>query len=85
MINPNNPTGAVYGRELLEEIAKLAEEHQLIVFSDEIYDEMLYEGTEHVPMATLVHDTLCATFSGLSKISTTVGDEGGMYVDGRCS
>jgi alanine-synthesizing transaminase len=73
LINPNNPTGAVYSRELLQAIAALAEEHQLIVFADEIYDQMLYEGAEHVPMATLVHDTLCATFNGLSKIYRACG------------
>jgi alanine-synthesizing transaminase len=73
LINPNNPTGAVYGRELLEEIARTAEEHQLVVLSDEIYDQMLYEGAEHVPMATLVHETLCATFSGLSKVYRACG------------
>ena len=73
LINPNNPTGAVYSRELLEEIARTAEEHQLVVFSDEIYDQMLYEEAEHVPMATLVHDTLCATFSGLSKTYRACG------------
>ena len=73
LINPNNPTGAVYSRELLQAIAALAEEHQLIVFSDEIYDQMLYDGAEHVPMATLVHDTLCATFNGLSKIYRACG------------
>jgi alanine-synthesizing transaminase len=73
VINPNNPTGAVYSRELLEEIAAIAELHQLIVFADEIYDQMLYEGAEHVPMATLVHDTLCASFNGLSKIYRACG------------
>ncbi len=73
LINPNNPTGAVYARELLEAIAAIAEEHRLIVFADEIYDQMLYEGAEHVPMATLVHDTLCATFGGLSKIYRACG------------
>jgi alanine-synthesizing transaminase len=73
LINPNNPTGAVYPRELLEEIARIAEEQQLIVFADEIYDQMLYDGAEHVPMATLVHNTLCATFSGLSKIYRACG------------
>lgn len=73
LINPNNPTGAVYGRELLEEIAAIAEQHQLIVFSDEIYDQILFDGAEHVPMATLVHDTLCATFNGLSKIYRACG------------
>jgi len=73
LINPNNPTGAVYGREALEEIAGIADEHQLIVFADEIYDQMLYDGAQHVPMATLVHDSLCATFGGLSKIYRACG------------
>ena len=73
LINPNNPTGAVYPRALLEEIARIAEAAQLVVFSDEIYDQMLYGEAEHVPMATLVHDTLCATFNGLSKIYRACG------------
>jgi alanine-synthesizing transaminase len=73
LINPNNPTGAVYDRELLQAIARIAEEQQLIVFADEIYDQMLYGDTEHVPMATLVHETLCATFNGLSKIYRACG------------
>jgi len=73
LINPNNPTGAVYSREVLEAIARIADEHQLIVFADEIYDQMLYDGAQHVPMATLVHDTLCATFGGLSKIYRACG------------
>jgi alanine-synthesizing transaminase len=73
LINPNNPTGAVYSRETLTAIARIADEHQLIVFSDEIYDQMLYDGARHVPMATLVHDTLCATFGGLSKIYRACG------------
>jgi alanine-synthesizing transaminase len=73
LINPNNPTGAVYSRSLLEEIARIAEEKHLVVFSDEIYDQMLFGDTEHVPMATLVHDTLCATFNGLSKIYRACG------------
>lgn len=73
LINPNNPTGAVYPRDLLEHIAQIAEEHQIVVFSDEIYDQMLYDGAGHVPMATLVHETLCATFNGLSKIYRACG------------
>jgi len=73
VINPNNPTGAVYPRAVLEEIARLAERHKLVVFSDEIYDQMLYEGAEFVPMATLVHDTLCGTLSGLSKVYRACG------------
>ena len=73
LINPNNPTGAVYGRELLEEVAAIAEENRLVVFSDEIYDEMLYGEATHIPMATLVHDTLCVTFNGLSKVYRACG------------
>jgi len=73
LINPNNPTGAVYRREVLEAIARIADEHQLIVFADEIYDQMLYDGAQHLPMSTLVHDTLCATFGGLSKIYRACG------------
>jgi len=73
LINPNNPTGAVYSREMLEEIVSIAEEHQIIVFADEIYDQMLYGDAVHVPMAALVHDTLCATFNGLSKIYRACG------------
>jgi alanine-synthesizing transaminase len=73
LINPNNPTGAVYGRDALEAVARIADEHQLIVFADEIYDQMLYDDAQHVPMATLVHDSLCATFGGLSKIYRACG------------
>jgi alanine-synthesizing transaminase len=73
VINPNNPTGATYPRPVLEAIARLAERHQLIIFSDEIYDQMVYDGAESIPMATLVRDTLCATLSGLSKIYRACG------------
>ena len=73
LINPNNPTGAVYGRDVLEEIARIAEENRIVVFSDEIYEQMLYGDAHHIPMATLVHDTLCATFNGLSKIYRACG------------
>jgi len=80
LINPNNPTGAVYSREVLGEIAALAEQHQLVVFSDEIYDEMLYGDARHIPMATLVHETLCVTFNGLSKIYRACGYRVGWIV-----
>jgi alanine-synthesizing transaminase len=73
IINPNNPTGAVYPRAVLEALAQLAERRGLIVFSDEIYDQMTYDGAEFVPMATLVRDTLCATLSGLSKVYRACG------------
>ncbi len=73
VINPNNPTGAVYSRATLEAIARLAEKHHLVVFSDEIYDQILYDEVEFVPMATLVHGTLCATLAGLSKVYRACG------------
>jgi alanine-synthesizing transaminase len=73
VINPNNPTGAVYSRATLEGIARLAERHHLVVFSDEIYDQILYDGAEFVPMATLVQGTLCATLAGLSKVYRACG------------
>ncbi len=73
VINPNNPTGAVYSRTTLRGIAEVAERHRLLVFSDEIYDQMVYDDAEFVPMATLVRDSLCATFSGLSKVYRACG------------
>jgi alanine-synthesizing transaminase len=73
VINPNNPTGAVYSRAVCEGIARLAEQHKLVVFSDEIYDQMTYDGAESIPMATLVRDTVCCTMSGLSKIYRACG------------
>ncbi len=73
IINPNNPTGAVYPGPTLEKIARIAEKHRLIVLADEIYDQILYDGAQFVPMATLVHDTLCCTLSGLSKVYRACG------------
>lgn len=73
VINPNNPTGAVYPRAVLERIARLAEQQSLVVLCDEIYDQILYDGAQFVPMATLVHDTLCVTMSGLSKVYRACG------------
>jgi alanine-synthesizing transaminase len=73
IVNPNNPTGAVYPRKTLAAIARLAERHRLVVLSDEIYDQIVYDGAEFVPMATLVHGTLCCTMSGLSKVYRACG------------
>jgi alanine-synthesizing transaminase len=73
VINPNNPTGAVYSEETLRAIVRIAEKHQLVIFSDEIYDQMTYDGAQFIPLATLVSDTLCATFSGLSKVYRACG------------
>ena len=67
VINPNNPTGAVYPKEVLEKIAAIAEKHKLAVFCDEIYDKILYDGATHTSLASLIHDTFCITYNGLSK------------------
>ena len=80
VINPNNPTGSVYDKQTLLQIAQLAEKHRLIVFSDEIYDQVLFPGATFTPMATLVQDTLCATFSGLSKAYRACGYRVGWVV-----
>ena len=73
VINPNNPTGAVYPRAVLEAIAGIAEKYHLLVLADEIYDQMTYDGAEFVPMATLTQHTLCGTLSGLSKVYRACG------------
>ena len=73
VINPNNPSGAVYDRETLESIAALARRHNLVVMADEIYDQMVYDDAEFVPMATLVDDAVCLTYSGLSKVYRACG------------
>jgi len=80
VINPNNPTGAVYDREVVERIARLAERHNLILFSDEIYDKILYDGAVHYPMALFALDTLCLTFGGLSKNYRAAGFRGGWLI-----
>jgi alanine-synthesizing transaminase len=80
MINPNNPTGAVYEKEVVARIARIAEEHGLIIFSDEIYDKILYDGAVHYPIATMVEDTLCVTFGGLSKNYRAAGFRGGWMI-----
>ena len=73
LINPNNPTGALYPREVLQEIVNIAREHQLIIFSDEIYDRLVMDGQEHVSIASLAPDLFCVTFSGLSKSHMIAG------------
>jgi alanine-synthesizing transaminase len=73
VINPNNPTGAVYDRKILEAIANIAAEHGLIVFADEIYDRILYDGAQHIPMSTVNRDILTVTFNGLSKAWRAAG------------
>jgi alanine-synthesizing transaminase len=73
IINPNNPSGAVYDRSTLEQIIALAEKHGLVVLADEIYDQMVYDDAEYVPIATLVENTVSLTFSGLSKVYRACG------------
>jgi alanine-synthesizing transaminase len=73
VINPNNPTGAVYPESVLQELADLAAEHDLILFSDEIYDAICYDEARFVPMAPLAEDTLCVSFGGLSKVYRACG------------
>ncbi len=80
IINPNNPTGALYPKEVLEEIVKVAREHQLIIFSDEIYDRLIMTGDEHISIASLAPDLFCVTFSGLSKSHMIAGFRVGWMV-----
>ena len=80
LINPNNPTGALYPKEVLEEIVKIAREHQLIIYSDEIYDRLVMDGLEHVSIATLAPDLCVITFNGLSKSHRVAGFRCGWMV-----
>ncbi|MGV9770238.1 pyridoxal phosphate-dependent aminotransferase [Microbacterium sp. NPDC003461] len=80
VINPNNPTGAVYSRELLEGIAQIAREHSLLLLSDEIYDRILFDEAEHIPTASVAPDLLCLTFNGLSKTYRVAGYRSGWVV-----
>ena len=73
IINPNNPTGALYPKEVLEQIVQVAREHQLIIFSDEIYDRLVMDGEKHISIASLAPDLFCITFSGLSKSHMIAG------------
>ena len=77
VINPNNPTGAVYEKDVLNEIASIARDNNLIVCADEIYDRILYEGVKHTPFATLAEDLLCLSFNGLSKSYRLAGFRSG--------
>lgn len=84
IINPNNPTGALYPKEILEEIINVAREHRLIIFSDEIYDRLLFDNGKHISVASLAPDLFCVTFSGLSKSHMIAGFRiGWMILSGR--
>ncbi|WP_278262457.1 pyridoxal phosphate-dependent aminotransferase [Nocardia sp. AG03] len=80
LINPNNPTGAVYPPEVLREILEIARKHNLVVFADEIYDKIYYDDLEHTAVASLAPDLLCLTFSGLSKNYRAAGLRSGWLV-----
>ncbi len=80
IINPNNPTGALYPDEFLKQILEVARQHQLIVFADEIYDKMLYDGATHTSIASLADDVLCVTMNGLSKNYRACGYRAGWMV-----
>ncbi|MFT6920321.1 MAG: alanine-synthesizing transaminase [Cognaticolwellia sp.] len=80
LINPNNPTGAVYSEEVLQGIITLAREHNLIIFSDEIYDKILYDQAQHIPTARLANDVLIITMGGLSKNYRIAGFRAGWMV-----
>lgn len=84
VINPNNPTGALYPQEVLQELHDLAAEHDLVMFADEIYDKILYDGLEHTAMGSISDDIICLTFSGLSKAYRAPGFRAGwMIMSGR--
>jgi len=80
VINPNNPTGAVYPKELLAKIVQLAERHNLVIYSDEIYDRILYEESEHTSIASMTDDVLIVTLNGLSKSHLITGYRVGWMV-----
>lgn len=80
VINPNNPTGAVYSHDMLEQLAQVARENNLIIFADEIYDKILYDGAEHESLAAVAPDVLCLTFNGLSKSYRVAGFRSGWMI-----
>ncbi len=80
LINPNNPTGALYSNEMLLEIIEIARKNRLIIFSDEIYDKMLYDGATHTSIASLADDVLFVTFNGLSKNYRACGYRAGWMI-----
>ncbi len=80
VINPNNPTGALYSKELLEGIVQIAREHGLVIFADEVYDKVLYDGVRHTPLASLSEDVLTLTFNSLSKSYRSCGYRAGWMV-----
>ena len=80
VINPNNPTGALYPKNVLEQIVELARKHELILFADEIYDRLVMDGKEHISIASLAEDLFCVTFNGLSKSHRIAGFRSGWMI-----
>jgi len=80
IINPNNPTGAVYSKEILEDLIRVARKHKLVVFSDEIYSKILYDDARHIPIASLCDDLFFITFNGLSKAYRLAGFRSGWMI-----
>ncbi|MGH8034177.1 MAG: pyridoxal phosphate-dependent aminotransferase, partial [Lysobacterales bacterium] len=80
VINPNNPTGALYSEQLLKDIVEIAREHHLVIFADEVYDKVLYDGVRHTAIASLSHDVLTLTFNSLSKSYRSCGYRAGWMV-----
>lgn len=84
LINPNNPTGALYPEEVLQQIVEIAREYQLIIFSDEIYDRLIFDGEKHTSVASMAEDLFCVTFCGLSKSHMVAGFRiGWMILSGK--
>lgn len=80
VINPNNPTGAVYSEDLLKQLVQVAQDHQLVMFADEIYSKIVYDDAKYIPMARLAQDILCVTFNGLSKTYRLAGFRSGWLI-----
>ncbi len=80
IINPNNPTGAVYSQDMLEQLVKVAEDNDLIIFADEIYSKIVYDDAEFIPLARLAHNVLCVSFNGLSKSYRLAGFRSGWLI-----
>ncbi|MGI9251843.1 MAG: pyridoxal phosphate-dependent aminotransferase [Pseudohongiellaceae bacterium] len=86
LINPNNPTGAVYSRDLLNGVVELARKHKLILFSDEIYSKIVYDEAQYIPLASVADDVFTVTFNGLSKVYRLAGFRcGWMVLSGSCA
>lgn len=80
IINPNNPTGAVYSRAMLEQLVAIAEKHKLVIFADEIYSKILYDDAVHIPLGSISQNVLCLTFNGLSKAYRLAGFRSGWMI-----